>query len=87
MQIKLLVPLCGPTGGGSEGDVIEWPDDDAYNIVNVGYAEFVPSIGETAAEFEPLPEIASGVVKELGVSVPVADEAEAKPAKRTRKTK
>lgn len=67
MQIKLLVPLCGPTGGGSEGDVIEWPDDDAYNIVSAGYAEFVPATLDDAA--------------------PVADEAEAKPAKRTRKTK
>lgn len=67
MQIKLLVPLCGPTGGGSEGDVIEWPDDDAYNIVNAGYAEFVPATLDDAA--------------------PVADEAETKPAKRTRKTK
>ncbi len=46
MKIKLLVPLNGPNGGGSEGDVIEWSDDEAYRLIEAGYAEFEPAVSE-----------------------------------------
>lgn len=46
MKIKLLVPLNGPNGGGSEGDVIEWSDDEAYRLIEAGYAEFEPAISD-----------------------------------------
>lgn len=58
MKIKLLVPLNGPGGGGIEGDVIEWEDEDAYRFINAGYAEFVPSVDEAAVEAEPVAESA-----------------------------
>lgn len=101
MKIKLLVPLNGPGGGGIEGDVIEWEDEDAYRFINAGYAEFVPTVEETAADFAPLPEIVADVVTEESVSEPVVEDpaesdeaaveaepvAEAAPVKRARKAK
>ena len=55
MKIKLLVPLNGPNGGGCEGDVLDWQDEDeAYRFINAVYAEFIPTV-EEAAEVEPQP--------------------------------
>lgn len=49
MKLKLLVKMATMDGLRAVGDVIEWPDDTARELIEKGYGLPATGLGETPA--------------------------------------